>query len=341
MADNSSKSNSIAQSNNVFDFSLRSPNLDEIEDLLFRYVRRHKLNTTSRVRDVDSKLNVHGQGDFAVFTVGYGADLTVHMYPGDANDRVAFVMAGSGAGQLAMSGQEYALTAEKGVVFPSGPEVFLRYGSSCETLAVVLNTHRLAEQCGKLLGYEIEQPLEFDRRFSLESSAGQSWMRLVRYAADELSKPLSLTRQIPAVAQQLESMVGIALLLGHSHTYSDALLRPRSAAAPYYVKRAEAYIEAHFAEPLSLADIAAQAGVSARSLQNGFQSFRHMTPMAFLRQVRLRRAQEALVRADPAFATVTEIALRCGFSHMGEFASLYKRAFGETPRQTLSRTVHR
>lgn len=124
-------------------------------------------------------------------------------------------------------------------------------------------------------------------------------------------------------------------LLTHNHNHSDALLRPQSPAAPYYVKRAEAYIEAHFAEPLSLADIAAQAGVSARSLQNGFQNFRHMTPMAFLRRVRLEHAHRALLMADPAFSSVTDIAIDCGFSHMGEFSALYKRAFGVTPRDTL------
>jgi transcriptional regulator GlxA family with amidase domain len=66
-----------------------------------------------------------------------------------------------------------------------------------------------------------------------------------------------------------------------------------------------------------------------------------MTPMAFLRLVRLRRAQEALLRADPASMTVTEIAISCGFGHMGEFASLHRRTFGETPKQALGKTVYR
>jgi len=107
------------------------------------------------------------------------------------------------------------------------------------------------------------------------------------------------------------------------------------------VKRAEAYIEAHFAEPLSLADIAAHAGVGARSLQSGFQNFRKVTPMAFLRSVRLQHARQALRKADPTVSTVTEIAMTCGFNHLGEFAALYGRAFGETPRQTLLRTAYR
>ena len=132
-------------------------------------------------------------------------------------------------------------------------------------------------------------------------------------------------------------MVLTRLLYGQKHNYSEALLQPQSAAVPFYVKRAEAFIEAHFAEPLSLADIAAQVGVSARSLQNGFQSFRNTTPMAFLRSVRLQKAHMALIAADPSLDTVTQIALTCGFSHMGEFGAAYKRTFGVTPRETLAR----
>ena len=94
------------------------------------------------------------------------------------------------------------------------------------------------------------------------------------------------------------------------------------------MKPPEAFIEENFTEPLSLADIAAHAGVSARSLQNGFQNFRGMTPMAFLRSVRLRHVHRELLRADPRVVTVTEIAMRFGFCHMGEFAGLYKRAYG-------------
>jgi len=200
-----------------------------------------------------------------------------------------------------------------------------------------MKRQRVSEYCAKLLGHDLDGQVEFQTQFTLDDGAGQSWPRLVQYASAELADPQSPARRLPAACQQLEQMVMTGFLLSHSHTYSRQLLEPQSPAAPYYVKRAEAYIEAHFMEPLSLAEIAAQSGASARSLQNGFQSFRRMTPMAFLRQVRLEHARRALLQADPAFATVTDIALGCGFSHMGEFAGLYRRTFGETPSQTLSR----
>ena len=133
----------------------------------------------------------------------------------------------------------------------------------------------------------------------MDTPGGQNWLRLVRYAENEFSRPDSLVKTVPAVRQQLEQTLMTAFLLSHSHNFSELLRKPQAAAAPYYVKRAEEYIEQYFSEPISLADIAAYAGVSARSLQNGFQNFRGMTPMAFLRTTRLRHAHRQLAAADP------------------------------------------
>ena len=127
------------------------------------------------------------------------------------------------------------------------------------------------------------------------------------------------------------------LLLAQPHTYSDLFQQPEPAVAPFYVKRAEAYIEAHLDEPLSIAELAAAAGVSARSLQTGFQQFRGTTPMAHLRALRLKRAHDELLAADPQRTSVTDIAMRWGFSHLGKFAVAYKQRFGESPRDTLGR----
>ncbi|RDI57094.1 hypothetical protein [Microvirga subterranea] len=40
---------------------------------------------------------------------------------------------------------------------------------------------------------------------------------------------------------------------------------------------------------------------------------------------------------DPAFATVAGLTLGCAFGHMGEYAALYKRTYGVSPRETLQK----
>jgi len=293
----------------VADCRFRSPRLDELEDVLSNVGTSHKLIPTVRDMTLDGQFQLHAARDLAVFDLRFGCGITAELAPHEIDDRVAFAMPTRGRTLLRLRGEEFMTSERSGVIIPAGPPAVISFTEDCVTRTVVMNRHRIAEYCAKLLGREIGDPVEFEAQLRLDDATGQSWVRLVEYVATELSDPQSLARRWPAACQQLEQMVMTGFLLSHSHTYSRQLLEPQSPAAPYYVKRAEVYIEAHFAEPLSLAVIAAEAGVSARSLQNGFQNFRHMTPMAFLRRVRLEHAHRALLRADPASATVTDIAM--------------------------------
>jgi len=324
-----------------FGQSYRSSSIEEIEHVVSSQVTPHRLVPLSRERSVDSAFHLHGAGNLAVFDIRYGSRMSVEFEHYEAGNLLGFVTANEGTGRVLLDREEFGVSQREGVIITSGPRETLQYAEDCETRVLLMNRDKIAEYCAKLLGSAIEGPVDFETHFSLESGVGQSWLRLTQYVASELREPHSMLRLLPIAQQQLEQHLITTLLFAHRHTYTDALLQPQGAAVPFYVKRAEAYIEAHYAEPLSLADIAAQAGVSARSLQNGFQSFRNITPMAFLRSVRLQRAHRALLLADPALTTVTEIALACGFGHMGEFGVLYKRTFGETPKQTLAKAVYR
>jgi AraC-like DNA-binding protein len=57
--------------------------------------------------------------------------------------------------------------------------------------------------------------------------------------------------------------------------------------------------------------------------------------MAYVREVRLERARADLMSDDPSLGSVTDIALKWGFAHLGRFAVEYKRRFGESPSATL------
>ena len=101
------------------------------------------------------------------------------------------------------------------------------------------------------------------------------------------------------------------------------------------------YISRHMAERIRLRDLSAAAGVSARTLGYLFLNAYGTTPMAFVKQERLKQAHRLLEQADASNATVAGIARRCGFSHMGQFSLDYKRCIGESPSQTLNRTPRR
>jgi len=109
-------------------------------------------------------------------------------------------------------------------------------------------------------------------------------------------------------------------------------------ASPVSLRRAEEFVRTNCTQALSLDEIAGTAGVSVRSLQQAFRRYRRTTPHAFLNQCRLERARQRLLAASPQ-DSVASIARECGFIHLGRFAAVYARAFGERPSSTLKRAT--
>jgi transcriptional regulator GlxA family with amidase domain len=101
------------------------------------------------------------------------------------------------------------------------------------------------------------------------------------------------------------------------HPYRQALAAPAEPGRPEAVRDAMDMIEAGPHLPLTTSTLAKQCHVSVRTLQEGFQRHLSMSPMAYVRVVRLRRAHRDLRSADPSHSTVASIAHRWGFTHLG------------------------
>jgi AraC-like DNA-binding protein len=112
----------------------------------------------------------------------------------------------------------------------------------------------------------------------------------------------------------------------------DALDAPGEPARPAAVRDAMDIIETSPQMPLATAT---QCHISVRTLQEEFRRHLGMSPMAYLRTVRLRHAHRDLRSANPTHVTVASIAHRWGFSHLGRFAAAHKAMCGETPLQVL------
>lgn len=105
---------------------------------------------------------------------------------------------------------------------------------------------------------------------------------------------------------------------------------------PRGVRRALDVMHAAVERDVSLAELAAAAGLSSRALQRQFRSFLGKTPREALTGIRFERARRQLLQGAPG-TKVMDVALRCGLSHFGRFSTDYRRRYGETPSQTLRR----
>ena len=191
----------------------------------------------------------------------------------------------------------------------------------------------------QLLGKTVVTPIRFDMAMDLRSRAAASWAQAVRVLVEDIDGP---TDQV-GLAGSLEGVnpwspfLMTGLLLAQPHNYSDQLAERRHGAhRPTPVKRAVDLIESHPEEDLSVERLAAEAGISPRSLQRHFRESVGISPQQYVRQVRLARVRDDLLAARPDVGvTVADVALRWGFSHVPRFAGAYLKRYGESPSTTL------
>ncbi|WP_422506947.1 helix-turn-helix domain-containing protein [Stenotrophomonas sp. GZD-301] len=100
------------------------------------------------------------------------------------------------------------------------------------------------------------------------------------------------------------------------------------------VRRAEAYLKAQLDRPFDSRALSLALGVGERQLERLFRDAFGHGPCHWHQMARLNLARSALLHGG-AGDSVTDIAGRFGFSHLGRFSGLYRTVFGECPRDTL------
>lgn len=106
------------------------------------------------------------------------------------------------------------------------------------------------------------------------------------------------------------------------------------------VSRVEELFAATAAEPVYVSTLCEALGIPERTLRLVFVEQYGAGPTHVLRSRRLCQAYRALLEAPPE-AHVSGIAGRFGFWHLGQFASDYRKLFGERPSETLLRAPSR
>jgi AraC-like DNA-binding protein len=290
----------------------------------------------------DVRINgVHLSGLFIGY-VAYGAPAKVRFRDGSSMWRDRFPREAASGDywlQLPLHGPMGALLEEgafdcdvrRGVAVSPGGRAELRSAIDSGRLSVSIRPSALERHLATLLNDMPRAPLRFRPQMRLDDGPGRRLCAILRWAAAELDAGGSMME--PRVAADLEHCVITWLLAAQPSNYSEALAKRARPVAPRDVKRALDYIHAHLAEPIALADLVRASGVAGRTLLKHFRDFHGVSPMRYVRNLRLQRVREEL--AAGRVAGVGESASRWGFTHAGRFSVEYRRRFGETPSATL------
>jgi AraC family transcriptional regulator len=106
------------------------------------------------------------------------------------------------------------------------------------------------------------------------------------------------------------------------------MIRRRGGLAPWQVNRVAAYIDANLAQRISLAALADLAGLSPFHFARAFKQSFGVPPYHYHRDRRIAWAKELLTRSHHS---VTEIAMKVGFSETSAFTTAFRRMTGLVP----------
>lgn len=102
-------------------------------------------------------------------------------------------------------------------------------------------------------------------------------------------------------------------------------------------RRALVCVEKHLPEGITVSELCRETDIHERTLQMAFRTLADMTPGQYIRFRRLAACRRRLTEAFPDEATVSGIAMEFGFIYPSQFASYYRKVYGEKPSTTLRR----
>jgi AraC-like DNA-binding protein len=293
---------------------------------------QHDMEQLDRSRPFSVSYRIGQAGPVTVGDVTYAADMRLDFRELATSYHVNIPVRGT----LRSRHRGVDVTAAPGLaaVFnPEGETVFTHWPAGSRTLAVKLDRGAVRRALAVATGRKVSFP-DVESGLDVRTGPGRSLAQLLTVFTGQLNDASSALGD-PLVAEPFAESVLNAFLLAASSTYQQARAGYADPARPAAVRAATDLMEASPHQPWTTTGLASQCHVGARALQKGFQQHLGVSPMAYLRGVRLRRAREDLRAADPASTTVTAIAHRWGFTHLSRFAAAYHDAYGELPARTL------
>jgi len=252
-------------------------------------------------------------GAFSIAVIAFGAAASLEARSqGDYGIMVACL---EGSCEVEANGRSVSLRANQGHLARPLGMLRARFSRDCVRLVVriepsLLDRHGLSE----------------DASFDLTQPALGPWFDFLRLL---LSSPtwIASIAQDPCVREHVEAL--LATLFQRTFLPAIREWQQRPSSTPL-VRRAEEFIRQNLARDLTVEDIAEAARVSARTLQAGFKRHHGISPMRFMRDLRLNVAHAQIL----AGSSVTAAAADCGIPHVGRFAQYYRSRFGHLPHMT-------
>ncbi|OZI55231.1 helix-turn-helix domain-containing protein [Bordetella genomosp. 5] len=313
---------------------VNTSDLDEARHEIGRILNSYRLQVVSG-RVVHSRLDLLPCGRMSLLKMrhGYGADLDIDPDCDGLDGYYLLVLPTQGQAVFYFDGKRIEVSSNQAFLLSPGRRFYFRVGHDYEQVLLRLDRPAIEEAWQRLTGEDQVPDICFDAVIPLYTAGWQALVPMLQWVTrcSGLSQEQSLAQA--ALLAQTEMLVATTLLLHQPHSMAARLWPAPPPAAPKSLRRAQAYMLEHLGDRVPVAMVASHCGLSVRRLQALFQDECGQSPLQWLRQQRLEAVRRALSQPYPS-ETISAIATRFGFSHLGEFSRAYRQAFGETPQET-------
>lgn len=253
-------------------------------------------------------------------------------------DYFAVHMLMNGTAVVGHRGQTFEANTIRSLVTSPGEALSMRLDLDSPQLVIRIERPAMAAYLTRVLGRTLGRPLSFDPEFDLTTEAAMRWHTAVQLIHTEVFHEGSLVQRGQGIGAVEELIMSSLLHLQPSNYHTDFSAPPQPNKRGAVVQAAMDYLDDHLAEHITMAAVAESVHMSVRAVQQGFHEQLGMSPMTYVRERRLERVHEELMDATPSDGvTVTAVAERWGFHHLGSFGGEYRKRWGESPSQTLRR----
>jgi AraC-like DNA-binding protein len=261
----------------------------------------------------------------------FGTDTKIKA--GLLGDPVLFVIGGSAPTKFSLDKESVVVSPRKAAMITPAKQMQIERAENSEILVLRTSFSDLLRHFEKLTARHHRGSLIFDHSIDLTNGPGAMLKRMMNYLVYELEHNERLMKN-PSLLKSYDHMLLTALLSLPHNQRKKINEDHRYQVAPGLVRRSEEYMRAHLKEAISIIDLLRICGCSRSVLFAAFRNARGYTPMEFLTEQRLQSAREKLLTSHLE-ASVSSIALDCGFINLGRFSQVYRKRFGERPSDTL------
>lgn len=311
---------------------IHSSDFDEVRHKVGTVFCEHDLHIVGKSQHLDTSMHYRRIQHVGFGHMLYGASVDID--PGRLGNFFLLQFPLQGEETIVTNNRSLLSTPQMGSIISPTQGFRMRHSQRTQKLFLRIERQALENKYVQYYGRPLRGKLEFESGICLTKPAGRALKQLIDWQFFQASEGDLFER--PLIASQLEETLMLSVLGSLPHNQVVAP-QPAPALAPHFVHEAEAFMQEHAHLPLTAGEVATHVQVSLRTLFAGFKKFRNTSPMAYLRDVRLQKAHAELSSPSGPDITVTHVALRWGFTHLGQFSAAYRRRWGVLPSETLRR----